>query len=60
MNIELRWVERGQPNGPQPQSIRVLQYREPMAGAPRVAEFYEQRDAYWTDWRDVPVVTDGH
>ena len=49
---KLRWVERGQPNGPQAQSVRVLQYREPK-GAPYIEDGYKIQD--WSKWRDVPT-----
>ena len=66
--VQLRWIER--PTGKtimdnwgyyQPELERVLQFRQERdkiiySGAP--GETQHHRETHWTDWQDVPVVTE--
>ena len=55
--IELRWIDRYEPVPDWPgvvKNVRVLQYRQQ-------EEWMTGNDSYgfgWTDWQDVPLVTD--
>jgi hypothetical protein len=72
--IELRWKETSYPGfsvgaqGPYPvdRVTRVLQYRvwnvrpsdEDWHGTPILAEYVGENGPDWSDWRDVPTVSD--
>lgn len=57
--IELRWIEReeerqGAGETPYSVTVRVLQYRQQ---EPDWGGHNEEPDMRWTDWVDVPLVT---
>ena len=60
-NMELRWVERPVPIGPDASRlVRTLQYREKLPSTMRVVQqapvlTIEPCEGGWSEWTDVPV-----